>query len=82
MPNLKCIVPSTYKSNTYTYLDVASSSTQTANTCMHTCTHTITHSHTNTHLDTHRHLRAGGLKKVSKNRKVFWEDLKELTEDA
>ena len=49
---------------------------------MHARSHTHTHPYTNTHLDTHRHLRARGLKKFFKKRKVFKEDLKELTEDA
>ena len=63
-------------------MDVRSSNIQTAN-IMHPHSHTHTYMHTNTHLDTHKHLRAGRLKKkFSKKRRVFREDLKELTEDA
>ena len=46
-------------------------------TCMHT-QHTHTHAHTHTH--TESYIRAMGLKKRFLRRKVFNEDVKELTE--
>ena len=55
-PNLKCIALSTYKSNTYIYLDVKSSNTQTANTCTRARTPTRTpHPHAHTHIRTQTH---------------------------
>ena len=81
MPNLKCIALSAYKSDTY--IDIWTSKVQIhkqqthARALAHAHRHTPSRPHTNTHLDTHKHLREGGLKK-----KVFREDLKELTEDA
>ena len=49
-----------------------------AHTRPHTQTHTCTHAHTHTQTHTHQsHIRAMRLKK---KRKVFKEDLKELTE--
>ena len=67
------IALSTYKSNTYTYLDVKRSNTQTENICTRARTHIHTpiHSHTNTHLNTHRLLGAGGLKKRFSKRERF-----------
>ena len=44
MPNLNYITLSAYKSNTYMYLDVKSSNTQTADTCS-LCMHTPTPTH-------------------------------------
>ena len=45
---------------------------------MHACTHT-THTHAHTHMHAHTHTHTRTEEKVSKKRKVFKEDLKELT---
>ena len=79
MPNLKCITLSAYKFITYIYLDIKSSKTQTTNICTCTCMHTHTHTHTHAHAHTQAPQDRRTEKKVFEKRKVFNEDLKELT---
>ena len=81
MSDLKYIALSAYKSNTYMYLDVKSSNTQTADTCALRM-HTPTPTHKYIHLDTLAPQGRGTEEKVCEKKQVFNEDLKELTEDA
>ena len=68
--NLKCIALSAYKFNTQRHRH------------RHTDTDTQTHRHTDTPLDTQAPKGSGTEEKDFERRKVFREDLKELTEDA
>ena len=81
-PNLKRIALSAYKSNIYISLDVRSSNLHTANTCKRARKHTHTHAHKHTPLHTWAPQGTGIEEKVLEKRKVFKEDLKELTEDV
>ena len=79
-PNLKCIALSAYKSNKYIFGHQKFKYTISKHMHPHSYTHTRAHIHAPWH--TQAPQGRGTEEKVFKKRKVFREDLKELTEDA